>query len=59
MTSVTVHSDFGAQENLSLFPFFPHLRVKVRGWEGALRVSKAASGVAENLYSGLERPQEK
>ena len=26
MVSVTVHSDFGAQEkNLSLFPLFPHL----------------------------------
>ena len=25
MVAITVHSDFGAQENLLLFLFFPHL----------------------------------
>ena len=25
MAAVTIHSDFGAQENLSLVPLFPHL----------------------------------
>ena len=33
MAAVTVHSDFGAQENsLSLFPLFPHL-FSVKWWE--------------------------
>ena len=33
MAAVTIHSDFGAQENsLSLFPLFPHL-FSVKWWE--------------------------
>ena len=33
MAAVTIHSDFGAQENsLSLFPLFPHL-FAMKGWD--------------------------